>query len=453
MREIVGVSPVLKFGLSGGVSEKTIKEITRRHVDFIATDAGSIDPGPYYLGSGEPFYPRTNVKKETEQLLSVALLKGIPLLISSAGFSGGKPHLAWMVDIVRESAAEKGLKFKMAVINAEQDKDFVKERLRQGKIHPLSVEQQLTEQDVDESSRIVAMMGVEPFIKALDEGSNVVIAGRALDAAPFAALPIKEGIDPGLAIHMGKILECGTLCAANSEPDVGIVGSMRRDHFVLQGIEDHIICTPSSVALESMYERRDPYRIACPGGYLDLSATKFEPVDDRSVKVSGSKFVRDDTYTLKLEGSALVGYRTICIAGVRCPRIIASIDSIVEGVRTAVKRKFPGDDYRLFFRIYGKNGVMGDLEPEKATRSHELGIVIDAVGKTQELANSVCSVARGVMTHYHFEGILSTAGNLAFPFSPFLHHLGPVYQFSVHHKMEVDDPCELFPVSIETVGG
>jgi len=453
MREVVGVSPVVKFGIAGGVSEKTLQEIERRSIDFIASDAGSIDPGPYYLGSGKPFYPRTNMKKETEDLLTIAVRKNIPFLISSAGFSGARPHVAWMVDIVKEIATERGLKFRMATINAEQEKDFIKKKLRQGTIHPLSVEKELTENNIEESDSIVAMMGVEPFIRALDEGASVVMAGRALDAAPFAAIPIREGFDPGLAIHLGKILECGTLCATNPESDVGMVAYLRNDHFLLEGLEDHIVCTPTSVALHSLYERRDPYKIACPGGYLDLSATKFEATSGRSVRVSGSRFVKDDTYTVKLEGSGLVGYRTICIAGVRCPRIIANIDGIVEGVTAAVKKKFPGDDYRVLFRIYGKNGVMGDLEPKKTIESHELGIIIDAVAKTQDLANSVCSIARGTMTHYHFEGILSSAANLAFPFSPFLHELGPVYRFSVHHRMEIEDPCELFPIKIETVGG
>jgi hypothetical protein len=28
---------------------------------------------------------------------------------------------------------------------------------------------------------------------------------------------------------------------------------------------------------------------------------------------------------------------------------------------------------------------------------------------------------------------------------------GPVYEFSVYHLMDVDDPCELFPMEVETL--
>ena len=53
----------------------------------------------------------------------------------------------------------------------------------------------------------------DPVIEALRSGAEVVVAGRAFDAALTAALPIMRGIDRGLALHMGKIVECGSLVA------------------------------------------------------------------------------------------------------------------------------------------------------------------------------------------------------------------------------------------------
>lgn len=52
------------------------------------------------------------------------------------------------------------------------------------------------------------------------------------------------------------------------------------------------------------------------------------------------------------------------------------------------------------------------------------------------------------MLHYGYEGRRATAGNLAFPYSPSDFHAGEVYVFSVYHLIEVDDPCELFPIDI-----
>jgi len=71
----------------------------------------------------------------------------------------------------------------------------------------------LTPAVVEESENIVAQMGVEPFIKLLEAGAQVIVAGRSYDPAVFAALPISLGYDPGLALHLGKILECAAIAA------------------------------------------------------------------------------------------------------------------------------------------------------------------------------------------------------------------------------------------------
>ena len=48
-------------------------------------------------------------------------------------------------------------------------------------------------------------------------------------------------------------------------------------------------------------------------------------------------------------------------------------------------------------------------------------------------------------------GRISTAGNLAFPFSPSDISMGPVYEFSVHHLMQVE-PEALFPLTVYEIG-
>ena len=55
--------------------------------------------------------------------------------------------------------------------------------------------------------------------------------------------------------------------------------------------------------------------------------------------------------------------------------------------------------------------------------------------------NKVCHTRRD------YEGRISTAGNLAFPFSPSDCKVGEVFEFNVYHLMRVDDPAELFPVN------
>ncbi len=108
-------------------------------------------------------------------------------------------------------------------------------------------------------------------------------------------------------------------------------------------------------------------------------------------------------------------------------------------------------DYHLFFHLYGKNAVMGDLEP-LGRPGHEIGVVAEVVASTQELANAICATARSTMLHYPHPGRKSTAGNLAFLYSPSDVACGPVYKFTVYHLVEVDDPRELFRTEYRKLG-
>ena len=75
---------------------------------------------------------------------------------------------------------------------------------------------------------------------------------------------------------------------------------------------------------------------------------------------------------------------------------------------------------------------MGELEPERNAKVHELGIIIEAVASTQALANTICAFARATLLHYGYPGRISTAGNLAFPYSPSDIKAGEVYRFSIY---------------------
>jgi hypothetical protein len=110
----------------------------------------------------------------------------------------------------------------------------------------------------------------------------------------------------------------------------------------------------------------------------------------------------------------------------------------------------PAGDYQLLFHLYGRDAVMGSLEPTPAS-GHELGIVIEAVAGSQELANTICAFARSTMLHHGYPGRISTAGNLAFPYSPSDFKAGEVYRFSLYHLLHVTNPNALFPIDIVEV--
>ena len=417
--------------------------------DVIAIDAGSTDPGPYYLGSGKSFTHAAAVKRDLSYLLPAAVDAGIPLIIGTAGGAGADVHVSWCRSLLMETAEEYGVHFDLAVIRAEVDKQRVLDAIDAGKMKPLARQLPVSRESVERATRIVAQMGVEPIIKALQEGAGVVLAGRAYDPAVFAALPILRGFPDGLAIHMGKILECGAIAA---EPGSGrdcALGILRHDSFEIRALSPQRRFTAASAAAHTLYEKSDPLWLPGPGGVLDVRNCAFDDVPG-GVRVSGSRHARSTPYTLKLEGAERVGFRTVSIAGVRDPIMISQIDHVIDETRRQVFDDVgaAADTAFLDFKVYGKNGVMGAQEPVD-TAAHELGIIIEAVAESQDKADLICSLARSTMLHYGYPGRIATAGNLAFPFSPSDLRGGEVYRFCVYHLMEVDDPCELFPIRAE----
>ncbi|SHK03906.1 Protein of unknown function [Anaerobranca californiensis DSM 14826] len=443
MKEFKVLAPTAILGY--GFPEKSFNEALEKNPDLIAVDAGSVDPGPYYLGSGKSFTDRNAVKRDLEYILKGAKAKKIPVSIGSAGGSGAKSHLDWTVEIIEEIMMENNLNFKVVIINSQFDKDFLLQNFN--KITPLFPTPPLTEEDLLQSTNIVGQMGIEPFIKAFQMGADVVVAGRAYDPAVFAALPIMKGYDPALALHMGKILECASIAATPGSGRDCMLGTLGEDYFILEPFGNRK-CTTDSVAAHSLYEKSNPYILPGPGGVLDLTETTYEQYDERRVKVKGSKFIPSEKYTIKLEGAKLIGKRTISIAGVRDPIMINQIDEILKDVKAQVDDNFKGKDfdYNIHFHIYGKNGVMGNLEPLNLL-AHELGIIIDVVAKDKVVADTICSFVRSTLLHFGYPNRKATAGNLAFPYSPSDIYVGDVYSFSIHHLLEDIDPVEIFTIS------
>lgn len=447
MEELRILSPTAILGY--GFPMTSFEEGMKRKPHVIAVDAGSTDPGPYYLGSGKSFTDKNSVKRDLEIMIPAALEQNIPVIIGTAGGSGGRPHVDFCLNIIKEIAAEKALLFKLAVIQSEFEKDFIKQNLKDGHIEPLFPAKQLKEEDVEETVRIVAQMGEEPFINALNGGANVILAGRAYDPSVFSALAIKEGFDKGLAIHLGKILECAAIAALPGSGSDSMFGYLRKDNFVLEPLSPLRKCTTLSIAAHTLYEKSNPYVLPGPGGAINLHECEFTQIDDNKVKVSGSKFVPTEDYFVKLEGVRNVGYRTISCAGVKDPIMISKIDSITQSVKDRVENNFENygiTDFFLDFKIYGKNGVMGMFDTKNETLGDELMIIIEAVAPTQEQASTICGFARSTMLHFGYEGRIATAGNLAFPFSPSDCEMGQVYEFSVYHLLRVETPTDFFPI-------
>lgn len=450
-REFRVLSPTAILGY--GFPVESFRRGIAKKPDLVAADAGSTDPGPYYLGSGKSFTDRAFVKRDLAFMLREGLACGAVVVVGSAGGSGAAPHLAWCRGILDEIAREEKLSFRLGVIATDVPKDRVKAALRAGRVTPLPFVPPLTEEAVDASTHIVAQAGSEPIIRALDAGCTVVLAGRTYDPACFAALPVRLGFDEGLALHMGKILECGAIAATPGSGADCAFATLHDDRFVLEALNPARKFTRESAAAHTLYEKSDPYRLPGPGGVIDLAGSSFTEIGGGRVEVRGSRHERTAPYRLKLEGARRTGFRSISIAGTRDPVMIAAIGGILEAVRRQVAAMSGGTARgAVHFHVYGRDGVMGPTEPVKETRSHELGIVIESVAPTQEEADTLTSVTRSTLLHYGYPGRIATAGNLAFPFSPSDIRAGEVYEFSVYHLVDVDDPAD-FPLEVVEVKG
>ena len=73
MKEIRVLSPTAILGY--GFPEESFNEGMRRKPHVIAVDAGSTDPGPYYLGAGYSFTDRNAVKRDLSIMIPAALEK------------------------------------------------------------------------------------------------------------------------------------------------------------------------------------------------------------------------------------------------------------------------------------------------------------------------------------------------------------------------------------------
>jgi hypothetical protein len=453
MDEFRIVSPGGSLGY--GVNAESLDRAVEFGLDAIGADSGSTDFGASYLGSGEAYHSRTTMKRDIGLLLKAGILRGLPVLIGNAGGAGSDIHLEWARQIVVEVAEELGLSFKLALIHSEQDPAYLRDRLRAGKVLPFAGVPELDEQKIDSCTRIVAQMGVEPFIEALDEEADVIVAGRACDSAIFAAAAVRAGFEEGLALHLGKILECGAMSAIPPTGRDCLMGILHPSEFEVIAPNPMREVTPVSVAAHMVYEVEHPYFQGEPNGVLDFSDVRFLATDHDSTTVSGTKFVRHERPTLRFEGAELAGYRSFLLGGIRDPFLIAQIDEYIEGCTTQTRELMGAvDDFKIGWVVYGRDGVMGEMEPQRDRPAHELGVLAQVLAPTQEFAHDVAALLEARMIGFAYPGAKTRTGHVAFPFSPLVNDTGPVYRFSVLHIAELADGGDLtrlFPIEYERV--
>jgi hypothetical protein len=445
---LLGASGQLGYGIPAGAFKAGID----CKPDLIGCDMGSIDIGPTYLGKGEMATSPEATRRDLRRVLHAARGLDVPLVIGTAGSAGAEPHLDATLAMLRDIAHSDGLRFRMAVMRADIPRPLLLDAVRSGKVTSFDGMPVLTEEDVIEAAHIVGQMGMGPFRKALESDVDVIVAGRACDTAIFASLPVLLGFPVGLAMHMAKIIECGSLCCVPGGRDP-ILAELDHDGFVLESMNPDRRATPTSVAAHSLYEQSDPFTMHEPDGTLDLTRAHYQALDDRRARVSGAAWRDTPHPTIKLEGARKIGERAVLLCGSADPRFIeqckALLPKVAELVQSLVCEEQPMD-YTLRFRVYGIDGVRM-VVPANEPPPGEVFIMGECIAPTRERASEVVRTCKQFLLHFGYPGRLSTAGNVAFPFTPPEVSLGPAYRFNVYHLLHVDDANALFPVEIETL--
>lgn len=430
--------------------EESFKIAAATNPDYYCCDSGSDDIGATALGSDRSVSMYKWQKHDLELMLLAAIEQGAPMIIGSSGDTGANSRVDLYVQIIKDLAKEHNLpSFKLAYFYSEVDKSYLKDKMQQEiTIEGLDDRGSLTEEDLEKTNRIVAVAGVHPFIKALDMGADVVIGGRSSDCAIFAAPAIREGFPEELAYYLGKVLECASFCAEPYGAKESVIGTITQDDVKVTAMHPGQRCTIASVAGHAMYERSNPYFEYVAGGMMDMTNCNYEQFDEKTTRITGSKFIPiEGAVKVKLEGAGILGEKYIGIAGIRDPYTIKNVDKVVELTREQVAQEFEGVDYHLNFRIFGKDGVMGELEPVKEIKSHELGIVIEGIAATKEISEALTLFATRQIFYARLPEVKGTAGTAAFIVDDVI-YAGSACSWTMNHIVPVADPLELFDVNL-----
>ncbi len=421
--------------------------------DYIAADSGSDDVGPVPLGSDTSTSPKAWQRGDLEQMLLASRKLGVPMIIGSAGDTGSNSRVDMYVEMIRDIARQHALApFKLGYFYSEVPKERVRAAMRDGvRVAGLDGFDDLTEAELDVTDRIVAMAGVHPYRKLLEQGVDVIIGGRSSDAAVFAAPALHHGFHADQAYYLGKVLECASFCAEPYGGKETVMGTITQDDVRATAMHPAQRCTVASVSGHAMYERSNPYEEFFAGGRLDMTHCHYEQIDPRTTRITGSRFEPAQKVRVKLEGAGKVGERYVGLCGIRDPYTVAHVDQVITWAREQVRLRFGDTGYELHYNVYGRNGVMGDLEPLKDKPGHELCVLVQGVAPTAEMAEEVAMIGLRQMFYARLPDVKGTAGSVAFPLDEVL-HASPAYRWTLNHTLPVDDPMALFDTRVVTVG-
>ena len=432
-----------------GFDIEALRRGIKNKPDIISIDGGSTDSGPASLGSGTSKYSRAAIKSEWKTLMQARKEANVPLIIGTCGTCGTNSMVDWMEEITIELAEELGQSLKIAKLYCEQNIEFLKSNFKINKIFPLEPAPSLNVHLLDDLSHVVALAGAEQVIEAINTGADIILGGRTTDTAIISALPLMNGVDPGSAWHGAKIAECGALCSSNPTSGVVIV-EFDKTGFNVEAMSDSAICSPETVSAHMLYENADPYILYEPGGYMDVTNACYQSINSRKVRVEGGLWVTSKKYTVKLEGARVAGYQTSLLVLLRDINYVKNAIKWTEKLSIFLSKEIKqrmnldSHEYSLNFRHIGLNAVLGDLEKNIGNPS-EVGVLCIITSKTPSVCTEIAKLINPFLLHFPLT-VDEELPTFAFPFSPVHSDRGCVYEFALHHVLELNDPMDAFQI-------
>jgi hypothetical protein len=101
-------------------------------------------------------------------------------------------------------------------------------------------------------------------------------------------------------------------------------------------------------------------------------------------------------------------------------------------------------EYSLNFRHIGLNAVLGDLEKNIGNPS-EVGTLCIVTSKTPNVCTEIAKLINPFLLHFPLT-VDEELPTFAFPYSPVHSDRGCVYEFALHHVLELNDPMDAFQI-------
>ena len=158
-----------------------------------------------------------------------------------------------VVDIIHKHCSREGYRLNIVKIHVDVLNDILHEAPLKNKTGASGSTPRPEAFQTDKAQRVVTEMGHEPYVKALKEHSNfdVVVAGRAHQAAPYVAHCLANGVhDLGLACHLGMMMKDGASRA--TPPSRAFLVGVWQHKFEITPLNPKSQCTLETLAAHSL---------------------------------------------------------------------------------------------------------------------------------------------------------------------------------------------------------